>query len=148
MEHLILIRRLFEFWPDLLGTQHVLQVVVNDLGYDLDQSHILGEVSNTIDINVYTFLFRVFPELSCSVLLFIVWDELGCVLTILIRIKYREVNKGVEARAWILIKVSKTNRWLHNLLCEGSKFDLAILHAQIVNVVSDWHHLAGLLVFR
>lgn len=84
---LVLIVRLFQHRPDVLGSKDVLETMVDDFRDDFDDSAVLREMTDSIQVYVNTFFLSLLPKLSCCVLLLVVWNELSCVLTICLGVK-------------------------------------------------------------
>ena len=84
--NLVLIIGFLDLRPDVTRFEQVVELGINNLGYDFDDCAAFWEVPNRINVNIDTFLFSLLPKLGRRVLLFIIWDELCCVFTFCIRV--------------------------------------------------------------
>lgn len=85
---LVLIVRLFQHGPDVLGSEDVLETVVDDFGDNFDDGAVFREMTDSIQVYVNAFFLGLLPKLSCCVLLCVVRNELSCVLTICLGVEY------------------------------------------------------------
>ena len=84
--------------------------MIDNFSDNLDDGHIFRKVADGVNIDVNTFFFCLLPELRCCVLLLGIWDELGCILSLLIGVKDRKVYHGIKSWARIRIEISKADR--------------------------------------
>ena len=86
MVDLVLIIGFLDLWPNITWSQQVVEVGVDYLSYDFNDSATLWEMPDRIDVDVDTFFFSLFPKFCRRILLVIVRNKLCRVLTLLIRI--------------------------------------------------------------
>ena len=88
MERLILVAGFSELWPNITRCEQLPLVSIDYLRNHLNDGHVLREVPDFVNIDIYSLLFFFLPEIRRRVLFLIVRDKLSCILSVSVRFEY------------------------------------------------------------